>query len=394
MSADLISGRLGGDTFPAQVLGRHHQRYPAPDNNPDVFADLLAWQDLNRLLATHRIDSPRVRLSAGETIDVGRYAQRRRYRRMPDWNAPVPHLLHRQLREGATLVVDAIDEMHPPIGDLVAGMEAWLGTGIQTNAYASWTPKEGFGVHWDDHDVIVLQVSGRKRWRIYGTTRTAPLHHDIEFDEDPPTDPIDEFVMESGDILHVPRGCWHAVSASEGEPSLHLTCGLNTTTGADFLSWLTSRMVEHEQVRADVPRDPAAFADWSYRMSELLTARLQDPAVVGEYWRSGNETATARMAFSLPVAVTGHLTDTSLLRLATRRGTLTTGQGEAVYAAQGRRWRIAPAATPVLSYLADTGPATVKELARLVPAVPRDALVDLLRRLLEDGALVWEGEAG
>lgn len=394
MSADLISGRLGGDSFPAQVLGRHHRRYPAPDNATDVFTHLLTWQDLNRLLATQRLNSPRLRLSAGESIDVGRYTQRRRYRRMPDWDAPAPHLFHQQLREGATLVVDAIDEMHSPIGETVSSLEAWLGTGIQTNAYASWTPREGFGIHWDDHDVLVFQVAGRKRWRIYGTTRTAPLHNDVEFEEAAPTVPIDEFVMAPGDILHVPRGCWHAVAASEGEPSLHLTCGLNTTTGADFLTWLTAGMVEHDEVRTDVPRDPRQFSNWSYRMSELITARFQDPDVVRAYWGRQNETATARAAFSLPIAVTGELTDSTRLRLATKRGTLSMTGGSLTYLAQGRRWTFAAQVFPLLSHLDEQHSATVKELCRLDPGIPRETLVGLLRRLLEDGALVWEGEEG
>ncbi|WSC07830.1 cupin domain-containing protein [Streptomyces scopuliridis] len=53
-------------------------------------------------------------------------------------------------------------------------LEHWLRTGVQTNLYASLTAREGFGVHWDDHDVIVIQIDGAKRWKLYGPTRTAP----------------------------------------------------------------------------------------------------------------------------------------------------------------------------------------------------------------------------
>ncbi len=159
-----------------------------------------------------------------------------------------------QLRDGATLVLDAIDEMHPPIRDLAAGLERQLRTGVQVNAYASWTSQEGFGVHWDDHDVVVVQVAGAKRWRIYGSTRTAPLYRDVTFDTDTPTDPVDEFTLHAGDVLHVPRGWWHAAAASEGQPSLHLTCGLATHTGIDLLTWLVDELRSHEVVRADAPR--------------------------------------------------------------------------------------------------------------------------------------------
>ncbi len=392
MSADLISGRLGGDQFPAQVLGRTHRRYAANTDQAADFADLLTWADFNRLLATRRLDAPRMRLSAGQTVDVGAYTRLQTYRRMPNWNATVPHLFHAQLREGATLVVDAIDEMHPPINNLAAELEAWLHTRVQVNAYASWTAKEGFGVHWDDHDVIVVQVSGRKRWRIYGTTREAPLYSDVEVDNDAPTEPIDEFTMEPGDVLHVPRGCWHAASASEGEPSLHLTCGLNTTTGADFLDWLTGLLREHVEVRRDVPRNGAEQMEWSYRLAELVTQRLQSPRVVQEYWDHLDQTAPARMAFSLPVAVTGELSMSSRVRLASHRGTVREENTTVVLAAQGRRWRLALPAAPVLHRLAEHEPVTVKELCQLAPKVSEKALLSLLRRLMDDGALVWEGE--
>ncbi|MEU9499710.1 cupin domain-containing protein [Streptomyces sp. NPDC048196] len=55
-------------------------------------------------------------------------------------------------------MIDAIDELHEPVADLAQHLEGWLRTHVQVNAYASWSAQEGFGTHWDDHDVIVVQV--------------------------------------------------------------------------------------------------------------------------------------------------------------------------------------------------------------------------------------------
>ncbi|MES0833105.1 cupin domain-containing protein [Nocardiopsis tropica] len=390
MTADLISGRLGGDVFPAQVLGREHRRYPASEGQEDAFANLLTWPALNNLLATQRLDAPRMRLSAGELIDTSAYTRLRRYRRMADWNAPIPHLFHQQLREGATLVLDAIEEMHPPLRVVVTQLEAWLRTTIQVNAYASWTSRQGFGVHWDDHDVLILQVSGRKRWRIYGTTRLAPLHNDVEFSNEKPAEPIDEFVMEPGDILHVPRGCWHAVAASEGEPSLHLTCGLVTTTGADFLRWLTQQMVTHAAVRSDIPRRPEEYGPWTQSIAELISMKLKSPDVVDEYWGHLDVTDEPRPVFSLPDAVTGDLADDTVVRPASLRGSVTMDGAVVTYSAQGRRWRFPAKVGPMISHLHQEGESSVKELRELVPDASSSAVVKLLRTLMDDGALVCE----
>lgn len=116
MSVDLIADCLGGDEFPAQVLGRTHRVYRAPEGSNDRFAHLLTWEALNELLSAHRLEPPRLRLARdGGFVPVEEYCEARTYRRMASWQAPQPHLLARQLRDGAMLVLDAIDEMHRPI---------------------------------------------------------------------------------------------------------------------------------------------------------------------------------------------------------------------------------------------------------------------------------------
>ncbi len=64
-----------------------------------------------------------------------------------------------------------------------------------------------------------------------------------------------------------------------------------------------------------------------------------------------------------------------------------------VYSAQGRRWRLPDKVAPVITHLHHAGPASIKELNALVPSVSEKALLGLFRRLMDDGALVLEGEA-
>lgn len=96
---------------------------------------------------------------------------------------------------------------------------AYLRTRVQTNLYASWTSTEGFGAHWDDHDTVIVQLDGAKRWRIYGTTRPYPLYRDIEDPGEAPTEPVADLVLWPGHALYMPRGVWHAVSADHGTRS-------------------------------------------------------------------------------------------------------------------------------------------------------------------------------
>lgn len=179
-----VVARLGED-FLAQVYGRTYRHF---SGEPSLLGGLLGWGDLNALLTHHRLEPPRLRLSAGgEALPQHAYTVPITTRRSTVWHRLKPAELHRHLAGGATLVLDAIDELHPIVGDLAQALERHLHTGIQVNAYASWTPEEGFGVHWDDHDVLVLQLDGAKRWRIYGPTREAPLHRDTDIPNRPRT---------------------------------------------------------------------------------------------------------------------------------------------------------------------------------------------------------------
>ncbi|WP_405787114.1 cupin domain-containing protein [Streptomyces sp. NBC_00029] len=160
--------RLGGDLFLAQSYFRSHL---VVRGKPDDFAGLASWSTLNQVIATHRLEPPTTRRSVV-------------------WHRIQPAELHARIREGASLVVDSIDEIHPPIMAAAEGLERFLRTPVQVNAYASWTAAEGFGTHWDDHDVVVCQVEGAKRWRIYGPTRQAPTWRDTETPDAPEGDAV------------------------------------------------------------------------------------------------------------------------------------------------------------------------------------------------------------
>ncbi|WP_067481420.1 cupin domain-containing protein [Actinomadura hibisca] len=391
---DVIDRVLGGENFLAQDLGRTQRRFVAPDSERDRFADLLTWPALNELLNTHRLEPPRLRLSrGGEVIPPETYSEQRIYRRMASWNAPLPHLVAAQLRDGATLVLDAVEEMHPPIRDMVGRMEQHLRTGVQVNVYASWTAQEGFGVHWDDHDVIVLQIAGAKRWRIYGPTRTAPLYRDVAFDEEAPSQPIEDFVLRAGDALHVPRGWWHAAAASTGEPSLHLTCGLGTHSGVDLLSWLVDDLRVNDALRADLPRfaDETQQGAWRDEMTKLLADRLAAPDVIAAYLSARDAAHRTRGGFSLPHAVNDQRSaEPSLtVKLTASRAALRHGDQTVILEAVGQRWTFDMRVRPLLEQILTGRPHVLGELAASSGITVRQAgiIVDLL---LKGGVLAVE----
>jgi Cupin superfamily protein len=136
---------------------------------------------------------------------------------------------------GATLVLQALHLWRPVVAVYCRGLEMRLGFPVQANAYLTPAAAQGFAVHHDTHDVFVLQVEGRKRWRLYEPRLELPLK-DQRWSQDlgDVGPPVDEFTLEAGDTLYVPRGWPHEAETSHVE-ALHLTIGLHPPTRMDAL---------------------------------------------------------------------------------------------------------------------------------------------------------------
>ncbi|MDH6704811.1 hypothetical protein P3T27_001514 [Kitasatospora sp. MAA19] len=356
---------LGGDDFLAQTLGRS---FKVARGEAASLAGLMSWDDLNAILTHHRFEPPRLRLATnGEQLPAHTYSRPITTRRNTIWHQLQPSELHQRLAEGATLVLDAVDELHPGIGALAGQLERRLRTGVQANLYASWTGIEGFGVHWDDHDVVVVQLDGAKRWRIYGPTRTVPMHRDVETPEPPPEEPLADLVLTAGDVLYLPRGWWHAVAASEGQHSLHVTCGLQSTTGADLITWLSEMLRAHEAVRADVPRLAAAKEQRAFldTIGKLIATELESDDLLTRFSSARDATERARLAPSLP-HITAAPPDADLqVHLVTTRPALAAmPDGTVRFTAGGEEWTFAAKAEPMLALLADGEPHRLADLAQ------------------------------
>ncbi|MEU4490188.1 cupin domain-containing protein [Streptomyces purpurascens] len=351
MTRDSIAACLGED-FLAQALHREYRHVPGA---LDV-AGLMTFDDLNHILAAHRLQPPRMRLSRdGETLLVGGYTAPEATRRHTVWHRLHPAELRARLGEGASLALDSVDELHPPIARLCEAIERELRTRVQANLYASWTSTEGFGVHWDDHDTMVVQLDGAKRWKIYGTTRPFPLYRDIENPGEAPAEPVADLVLHPGDVLYVPRGVWHAVAADQGVRSLHVTCGLQAHTASDLMAWVSEQLLTHEDWRRDLPllAAPDVQADALDGMRKRLAELLDDPRLLARYAAAMDGQAVGRMVPSLPYIDTVPANPNLRVRLTTARAVLETGEDAVTLSAAGSIFEFAPAAEAVLRPLAD-----------------------------------------
>lgn len=159
-------------------------------------------------------------------------------------------------RNGATIVLPQLHFADARLYTFCLALEREFGARIQTNIYLTPPGNSGFGIHYDDHDVFVLQVSGRKKWEIYGQRDGLPFKgENFRKDHDDPGELRETFIMEPGECLYVPRGLSHRAETEGDEASLHITVGILVQTWAEFmLEAVAEASLRLPELRQSLPR--------------------------------------------------------------------------------------------------------------------------------------------
>ncbi|MDN5770299.1 MAG: cupin domain-containing protein [Microlunatus sp.] len=170
--------------------------------------------------------------------------------------------LARLFADGATMVLQALHRVWPPVLEFCQRLAADLGHPVQANAYVTPPQNQGFSDHYDVHDVFVLQISGQKRWVIHEPVHPSPLRHQpwtgrrSAVERRAGETAVIDTVLSPGDCLYLPRGYLHAATALGGV-STHLTLGVHSWTRYGLADHVLQRALkvaaEDVEVRASLP---------------------------------------------------------------------------------------------------------------------------------------------
>jgi hypothetical protein len=198
------------------------------------------------------------------------------------------------MNEGATLVLQGLHRVWPPLVSFATALSDELGHPVQVNAYITPPQNQGFAPHYDVHDVFVLQVAGHKHWTIHAPVVTDPLsdqpweQHRDAVAARATEEPLIDTVLEPGDALYLPRGTIHAATAL-GETSIHLTVGVHPVTRYALVRHLLDAAQADPALRTSLPMgtdlaDPDVLAPHLASTLEALHAFLDraDAAVVAD----------------------------------------------------------------------------------------------------------------
>jgi bifunctional lysine-specific demethylase and histidyl-hydroxylase NO66 len=281
--------RLEPDVFADRIWGQEYS-LSTREQLPQGFGDLLDLDAVDRLVSRQGLRTPFVRVARnGQTFPASRFT------RSGGVGATIADqvddaALARLFADGATIVLQGLHRTHPPLIDFAQQLTRDLGHPVQVNAYLTPPQSQGFGDHYDVHDVFVLQVAGEKRWFIREPVLRHPTRDQPWTDHKPAVEaaarqePLLDVVLRPGDALYLPSGFLHAAQAL-GETSAHLTLGVHTWTRAHLLAQLVAALEDVESLREPLPLGIVVTDESSVGLElqetiDSLRAALQEDVVV------------------------------------------------------------------------------------------------------------------
>jgi hypothetical protein len=256
---------------------RHYQTreyFHVVRNTAGYYDDILSTTVLDAFLQSERLpsafinvvkDGTRCSLEKWSRVDASARGEQ---------SVAIPEKLFDLYAEGATLILNQTDRALPSLNSLCRALTLDLGFRAVANIYITPRCAAGLAKHVDDHEVLVLQIAGCKRWQLHAK--------DV---------PAVEIELRPGDLLYLPRGCAHAAWAQEGD-SIHITLGLLPVYAFQLVEELAA--VAREDGGFEQPQPPRFADDDAKRKFETAFLRqLQDlilkttpPALLERRFRS------------------------------------------------------------------------------------------------------------
>lgn len=255
----------------------------------DYYTRLLTWQDLDVALCTHAMTPSEISLvKNGTPVPKSSYVD--------DEDRVSPVAVAQQFNNGSTIIFNHLHRHVPALARLCSSIGKSFSSRVQANIYLTPAGSEGFAPHWDTHDVFVLQVTGRKTWRVHDTKIPLPLQgQGFDSRRDEAGEVTSTFELEAGSFVYLPRGLIHSAKAGE-EASLHITLGVTAVTWTEFLlECVAATALKNKELRRNLPRgfmeDRSNFRD-EYRQKLQGLLEILDGEAAIDYFTSRIERAT------------------------------------------------------------------------------------------------------
>ncbi|XP_012285002.1 ribosomal oxygenase 1 [Orussus abietinus] len=203
-------------------------------NAPKYYGNIMSTQLLDKILRDEHI-------LFTKNLDITSYSNGIRETHNPPGRAFASIVWDYYLNDCSVRMLNP-QTFIPKLHMLNATLQEFFGCFVGANSYLTPPGSQGFAPHYDDIEAFILQIEGKKRWRLYKPPSAYEfLARDSSknFDQSEIGEPILDTIVNAGDLLYFPRGTIHQGETVEGTHSLHITLSVyQRNSWGDFLEKL------------------------------------------------------------------------------------------------------------------------------------------------------------
>lgn len=271
------------DEFFAEYYG--HKPLVISRGHPDYYAEIISLDTLDGFLAALRPTREHL-----QVVDARRELGDEDYLIAGTQFVDLVKM-HRLFAEGATISFRNMHNYVDGLTQVCRNAEWHFSCPVKANIYFSPPDAQGFRVHHDTHDVLVLQIFGSKKWRTFAPVIEAPLPgQGVYWEEGTPGLPLREFTLHAGDFLYCPKGIPHDAQSTT-DASLHVTLGALSKSWAELLlECIADVALRDPALRANLPPryatagvDPAELMTTFRKLLKRVELQAQPKKVLSDF---------------------------------------------------------------------------------------------------------------
>jgi mannose-6-phosphate isomerase-like protein (cupin superfamily) len=244
---------IGRDLFFDRYWGREYLYIRR--NSADYYDDILRIEDIDRFLESEQLPAAFVNVVTDGTNHPEEEWSRIKVAARGQDRVAIPDRLFALYREGATLILNQAHRAIPALSLACRELFAELGFPARANIYITPPNSQGFSWHADDHEILILAISGRKSFYLRPAGGET-----VEVD------------LRAGDLLYLPRGLVHQARSSS-VPAVHLSMGLKPLYGFHLVEELAVLARQNPDFQTIVP-DRAASRGEKETFEKEFSRRL------------------------------------------------------------------------------------------------------------------------
>ncbi|XP_073413630.1 ribosomal oxygenase 1 isoform X2 [Dendrobates tinctorius] len=191
------------------LLKRHNSKY---------YNGFFSTSEFDRILREDNVQF-------GVNLDVTSYTDGVRETHNPPGRA-LPMVVWDYYKNGCSLRLLNPQSFSSTVWNVLSVLQELFGSMVGANTYLTPPSTQGFAPHYDDIEAFVVQLEGKKHWRVYNPRNSSeilPQFSSVNFSDSDLGEPILETILEAGDLLYFPRGFIHQGDCLPYAHSLHIT---------------------------------------------------------------------------------------------------------------------------------------------------------------------------